>query len=116
MGALNTAPSTWKLIIDGHEAPGLSGQFWIGPAPVDGYGTISAGATFEFGKALPLKVYFPESRDYKLRWRAAGFQSDEVIIRGGESKQGGSTHGSPPDLLSEAHRVEELKGTAFKET
>src|SRR5580704_16277902 len=66
--AQNTAPESWKIVIDGKE---LNDSDWIlsnGPGPVGGYGTLAAGATFDFGKALPVAKYFPETKKYRVSW------------------------------------------------
>ena len=52
------------------------GQLWAGPKPTGGYGTVQSGSTFQFGKALPIREYFPEARDYKIYWKAAAFRSN----------------------------------------
>lgn len=38
---------------------------------------------FQFGKALPIREYFPEARDYKIYWKAAAFRSNIAVVRGG---------------------------------
>ncbi len=83
--ALDTAKDTWTLIIDGKAAPNPGGQFWMGGQPPGGYRTVSPGTDYRFGKALPWRQYFPEARDYTVYWRAAGFRSNTVVIRGGET-------------------------------
>jgi hypothetical protein len=79
--AQSTAPESWKIVIDGKE---LSDSGWIfgnGPGPVEGYGTLAAGATFDFGKALPIAKYFPETREYRISWKGRYFQSPTVTVR-----------------------------------
>jgi hypothetical protein len=79
--AQRTTPESWKIVIDGKE---LSDSDWIfgnGPEPVGGYGTLAGGATFEFGKALPIAQYFPETREYRIRWKGRYFQSPTVAVR-----------------------------------
>lgn len=79
--AQSIAPESWKIVIDGKE---LSDSDWIfgnGPGPVGGYGTLAAGATFDFGKALPIARYFPETREYRISWKARYFQSPTVTVR-----------------------------------
>jgi hypothetical protein len=79
--AQSTAPESWKIVIDGKE---LSDSDWIfgsGIEPVGGYGTLVAGATFEFGKALPIAKYFPETREYRVSWKGRYFQSPTVTVR-----------------------------------
>jgi len=79
--AQSTAPGSWTIVIDGKE---LSDSGWIfgnGPGPVGGYGMLAAGATFDFGKALPIAKYFPEIREYRISWKGAHFQSPTVTVR-----------------------------------
>jgi hypothetical protein len=71
------------LVIDGQEVPNRGGQLWMGPKPTGGYDTVPSGATFQFGKGLPIREYFPEARDYKIYWKSAAFRSNEVIVKGG---------------------------------
>ena len=80
---LDSATKSWTLVIDEQEASDPGGQLWMGPKPTPGYDLVKPGATVEFGKALPFSEYFPEARDYKLFWKAAGFKSNVVIVRGG---------------------------------
>ena len=79
--AQSTAPESWTILIDGKE---LSDSGWIfgnGPEPSGGYGTLAAGATFDFGKALPIAKYFPERREYRISWKGRYFQSPTVTVR-----------------------------------
>jgi hypothetical protein len=80
---LDSATASWVLVIDDQEVPDRGGQLWAGPQPTGGYGTVKSGGTFQFGKALPIREYFPEPRDYKIYWRAAAFRSNVVTVRGG---------------------------------
>ena len=80
---LDSATASWALVIDDREVPDRGGQLWMGPQPTGGYGAIRAGTTFQFGKALPIREYFPEARDYKIYWKTAGFRSNVVVVRGG---------------------------------
>jgi hypothetical protein len=76
-----TAPESWKIVIDGKE---LSDSGWIfanGPEPVGGYGTLATGSTFDFGTALPIAKYFPETKDYRISWKGRYFQSPTVTVR-----------------------------------
>ncbi|MBB5061469.1 hypothetical protein HDF16_006205 [Granulicella aggregans] len=79
---LDSATGSWVLVIDDKQAPDPGGQLWMGGKPTGGYDTVRPGTTFQFGKALPLRQYFPEARDYKVYWKAAGFRSNVVVIRG----------------------------------
>jgi hypothetical protein len=71
------------LIIDGRKFPDFGGQLWAGPRPTEGYDNVPSGNTLQFGKALPISEFFPEARDYKIYWKAAGFRSNEVVVKGG---------------------------------
>src|SRR5690349_20874079 len=53
------APESWKLVIDGKELEDSTFLFSNGPGPIGGYGSLAPGATFNFGKALPIAKYFP---------------------------------------------------------
>lgn len=76
----NTAPESWQIVIDGKELKDSDWIFGNGPAPVGGYGTIPAGAIFDFGKALPIDKYFPEAGEHKIRWKGLSFQSPTVRV------------------------------------
>ena len=80
---LDSATASWTLVIDDREVPDRGGQLWAGPKPTGGYGTVQSGSTFQFGKALPIREYFPEARDYKIYWKAAAFRSNVAVVRGG---------------------------------
>jgi hypothetical protein len=80
---LDSATTSWTLVIDDREVPDRGGQLWMGPQPTTGYGTVRSGSTFQFGKALPIREYFPEARDYKIYWKAAAFRSNVAVVRGG---------------------------------
>jgi hypothetical protein len=82
---LDSAKNTWTLIIDGRVAPDPGGQFWMGGQPPGGYRTVPPGRDYRFGLTLPWHEYFPEPRDYTIYWKAAGFRSNTVVIRGGET-------------------------------
>ena len=45
----NTAPESWQIVIDGKELEDSGMIFGNGPEPTGGYGTLEAGATFDFG-------------------------------------------------------------------
>jgi hypothetical protein len=79
---LDSATRSWVLIIDDKQAPDPGGQLWMGGKPTGGYDTVRPGTTYQFGKALPLRQYFPEARDYKVYWKATGFRSNVVVVRG----------------------------------
>lgn len=80
---LDTATASWTLVIDDRQVPDRGGQLWAGPKPTEGYGTVGSGGTIQFGKGLPVREYFPESRDYNIYWKAAAFRSNVVVVRGG---------------------------------
>ena len=80
---VDSAQTSWVLIIDDREVPDPGGQLWMGPKPTGGYGTVKSGSTFQFGKGLPIREYFPEPRDYKIYWKAAAFRSNVVTVTGG---------------------------------
>jgi hypothetical protein len=80
--ALDSGTSSWVLVIDDKQAPDPGGQLWMGGKPAGGYDTVRPGQTYQFGKALPLKQYFPEPRDYRVYWKAAGFRSNVVVVKG----------------------------------
>ena len=80
---LDSATASWTLVIDDREVPDRGGQLWAGPKPTGGYGTVGSGGTIQFGKALPIREYFPEARDYRIYWKAAAFRSNVVVVRGG---------------------------------
>ncbi len=86
---LLSRPETWVLVVDGRVAPDLGRQLWMGWQTPGGYGTVPAGATFRFGKGLSRAQYFPADRDYRLSWRAAGFHSNVVVVRGGPPRSPG---------------------------
>jgi hypothetical protein len=79
---LNSATDSWVLVIDDKQWPDPGGQLWMGGKPTGGYDTVSPGQTYQFGKALPLQQYFPEPRDYRVYWKAAGFRSNVVLVKG----------------------------------
>jgi hypothetical protein len=85
--AHNTAPESWKIVIDGKELKDSDWIFGNGPAPVEGYGMLAAGATFDFGKALPIAKYFPETRAYRISWKGRYFHSPTVTVRIPTSKR-----------------------------
>jgi len=80
---LESSPGSWVLVIDDKPAPDPGGQLWAGGKPTGGYGTARPCQTFRFGKALPIKEYFPEARDYRVYWKAATFRSNVIVVRGG---------------------------------
>jgi hypothetical protein len=79
--AQTTAPESWKIVIDGKELRDSDWIFGNGPGPAGGYGTLAAGSTFNFGKALPIATYFPETKEYRISWKGRSFQSPTVTLR-----------------------------------
>jgi hypothetical protein len=82
---LDSATASWALVIDDREVSDNGGQLWTGGGPIGGYGTVLSGTTFQLGKGLPIREYFPEPRDYRIYWKAAGFRSNVAVVRGGPS-------------------------------
>jgi hypothetical protein len=77
-----TATESWRLVIDGKELEDSGFLFGNGGMPSGvGYGRLASGATFHFGKVLPIARYFPEQREYRISWRGRYFQSPTVTIR-----------------------------------
>jgi len=83
----NTAPESWQIVIDGKELKDSNWIFGNGPAPVGGYGTLAVGATFDFGKTLPIAQYFPETREHRIMWKGRHFESPTVTVRIPPSRQ-----------------------------
>jgi hypothetical protein len=79
--AQSTGPESWELVIDGKELEDSRYIFGNGPRPTGGYGTLAPGATFNFGKALPIARYFPELKEYRISWKSRYFQSSTVIVK-----------------------------------
>jgi hypothetical protein len=57
------------------------GQLWA--AAYRRIWNSGSGSMFQFGKALPIREYFPEARDYKTFWKPAAFRSNVAVVRGG---------------------------------
>jgi len=76
----DTAPASWQIVIDGKELKDSGWIFGNGPGPAGGYGQLAAGATFDFGKALPIAKYFPETQEHRIRWKGQYFQSPTVTV------------------------------------
>ena len=79
---LDSATHSWVLVIDGRTAPDPGGQLWMGGKPTGGYDTVRPGSSYEFGKALSFRQYFPQARAYRVSWKAAGFRSNVVVVQG----------------------------------
>lgn len=85
--ARHASPESWKLVIDGKELEDSWYLFGNGPMPSGGYEVLAAGATFSFGKALPVSKYFPERREYKISWKGKDFQSPTMLFKVTEEKK-----------------------------
>jgi hypothetical protein len=79
--AQSTAAESWRIVVDGKELEDSGYILGNGPAPIGGYGTLSSGAAFNFGKALPIAKYFPERREYRISWKGRYFESPTVTVR-----------------------------------
>lgn len=77
----NTAPESWRIIIDGEELKDSDWIFGNGPAPTEGYGTLAPGSVFRFGKALSIAQYFPVAGDHRVSWKGTYFESPTVTVR-----------------------------------
>jgi len=77
----NVAAGSWKLIINGAELPDSGMIFGNGPGPVGGWNELNPGENYQFGKGLPVSTYFKKPGEYRISWRAQGFQSSTVSIR-----------------------------------
>jgi len=78
---LNSTDQGWKIVIDGKD---LSDSDWIfgnGPAPGGGWGTLTPGESYEFGKELEISKYFPGEREYKVCWKGKAFQSSTITVK-----------------------------------
>jgi len=87
-------PETWALMIDGKAYAGSGILFGNGPGTSGGpcqaglqggeerRALLKPGAVFEKTWLLDLIHCFPENRDYKVAWRAAGFESNTVTVHG----------------------------------
>jgi hypothetical protein len=55
--------------------------FGNGPGPVGGWNELSPGQNYQFAKALPVSVYFKKPGEYRVSWKADGFQSPTILVR-----------------------------------
>ena len=76
----NTAPESWKIVIDGKELKDSDWIFGNGPVPTGGYGRLAAGETFDFGKALSIVSYFSDTPEHTICWKGKYFQSPTVTV------------------------------------
>lgn len=79
--AQNVAAGSWKLIVNGTELPDSGMIFGNGPVPLGGWNELKPGENYQFGKALPVTTYFNKPGDYRVSWKAEGFQSPTILIR-----------------------------------
>lgn len=79
--ARNVAAGSWKIIVNGTELADSDFIFGNGPAPVGGYNELKPGQNYQFGKGLPISTYFKKPGEYKVSWKADGFQSPTILIR-----------------------------------
>jgi hypothetical protein len=75
----DTAPGSWKVVIDGKQLDDLN--IGNGLGPVGGYGTLNPGDTYQLRADLPVSRYFPEAREYKVSWRGKAFQSPTITVK-----------------------------------
>ena len=84
---VDSDPASWTLFIDDRKVSDSYNIFLNGGAPTGGYQKVRSGATYEFGKTLPVAEYFPKDREYKVYWKASGFKSNVAVVRGGSIKK-----------------------------
>jgi hypothetical protein len=77
----NVAAGSWKLIINGTELPDTGMLFGNGPRPVGGYSELGPGENYQFGIELPVSDYFKVAGEYRISWKAEGFESSTVSVR-----------------------------------
>jgi hypothetical protein len=77
---VNAVAGGWQIVIDGKELKDSGFIFGNGPGPVGGYGILKPGESYELGKGLELSRYFPEEREYRVSWKAKGFQSSTITV------------------------------------
>jgi hypothetical protein len=77
----NVAVGSWKIVINGTELPDSQWIFDNGPEPVGGWNELSPGESYRFSKTLPVSTYFKKPGEYRVSWKAEGFQSPAILIR-----------------------------------
>lgn len=77
----NVTASSWKIVINGNDLPDSGWIFGNGPGPVGGFNELKPGESYQFGKALPVSMYFKKPGEYKVSWKANAFQSPTILIK-----------------------------------
>lgn len=77
----NVVAGSWKLIVNGTELPDSGTIFGNGLSPVKGWNELNPGENYQFSKALPISFYFKNRGEYRVSWKAEGFQSPSILIR-----------------------------------
>jgi hypothetical protein len=77
---VNAVEGGWQIVIDGKVLKDSDFIFGNGVTPVEGFGTLKPGESYEFGKGLELTRYFTEEREYKISWRGKEFQSSTIVV------------------------------------
>jgi hypothetical protein len=77
----NVAVGSWKLIVNGVELWDSDMIFGNGLAPSGGWNELNPGENYQFSKALPVSTYFKKPGEYRVSWKAEGFQSPTITIR-----------------------------------
>jgi len=77
----NVSAGSWKLIVNGVELPDSDMLFGNGIGPVGGWNELNPGENYQFSKALPVGTYFKKPGEYRISWKAEGFQSPTITIR-----------------------------------
>lgn len=76
-----TDANSWKIVINGEELADSDFIFGNGPGPTGGWGTLQPGASFIFGKALPMAKYFSKPGIYEVTWKGSQFAARPVLVR-----------------------------------
>lgn len=76
----NVAVGSWKIIINGTELPDSQWIFVNGPEPVGGWNELNPGESYRFAKTLQVSTYFKKPGEYRVSWKAEGFQSPTILI------------------------------------
>ena len=78
--AVDSAPGSWTLVVNGKELEDSGMIFGNGPMPTGGYGKLDPGESYSFGKGLDLNRYFSVPGDYSIAWKGKGFQSPTLKV------------------------------------
>ncbi len=76
----NVAARSWNLIVNGTELPDSGIIFGNGLGPVGGWNELNPGENYQFAKTLPVSVYFKKPGEYRVSWKADGFQSPTILV------------------------------------